>query len=373
MGWRPWRVLVWILLAVPAHGGDDLDIARRWQQLRRVTVVDKKITVDQAVARICKRTGHRVVVDAKQDYEIALRLENVTFFEALDTVAQRSGMVLWGMPQARGGLRLSERPEGMRWVPPVHKGPVRIALLGIYSSRNASRRFTPGTAKGSTATDSLWIELNCLVEEGLGGVHLTKFELERAMDESERSLLGTTSTLGNLRVNRTLRFDLKAKSSSLKLVELRGRATLHVPAEVTELRFSRGARRAKRELGPATFTLIRITKSGRKDVPELVVRLEGDTCPRVEMDASSRLTRVYVSSTLYPGSMPPPNRVAIYLEDRKGKVIKGRITTLFDAEDGAGAQTFTLSDLPSKVIVRAITRTVREEVPFRFRDIPIPR
>ena len=128
-------------------GAQDQATLKRWKAPQRVTIKAKKISVADAIARLTKRTGTAIRVDEdKQGYKITLNLEKATFFEALDEIAQRAGLALTVSTRSGAYLSLVKRPEGMKRVPPVLRGPLRIDLLGVYSSRFGARRFSPNAS-----------------------------------------------------------------------------------------------------------------------------------------------------------------------------------------------------------------------------------
>ena len=364
-------VLLLLLFARPG-AAQDKAILKRWKAPPRITIKAKKISVAEAVKKLAKRTGTVVTVDeTKRDYKIALNLDKVTFFAALDEIAKRAGLAL--SVSSRSGSRVAwtlvKRPEGMKRIPPVLHGPLRIDVLGVYSSRFGTRRFSPNATAAREKPQALWVELRCMVEPGLEGLFLSHLELIHVTDDGDRSLIDVRE-FTRLYLNRAITLNLKAVGrGSLKIQTLRGKLVAYVPGKVEEVKFSGGARNSTRKLGEATFKVHKFEKTKYKRV-NLQVTLTGKPCPAVRGKADLRLmTSRYRSSSVSPTD---PLVVGIYAFDRQGMPIGGSVSRIFSMLTKGGT-IVRLDKMPSKIVVKAVTQAERIEVPFRFRDLPIPR
>ena len=365
-------VLAVVACSGPAAAGPEGDLVKRWEQTARVSIKDKSIRVADAIEKICRKTGQdQLRISAKAGQRIALELENATFFEAVDAVAERAGLALKtpGRWSDAGHFSLVARPEGMKRIPPVHSGPARLALFGIYAERNAARRFEPDASEPDTTPRKLWLELHCLFEKGLDGVVLGSVELDTVTDDADQSLVDKrTVAAGD---DGEARVDLKAGGpGSLMIRELRGRAIVLIPRKVAELKLTPRARNRAKTLGKAKFTMVQCLRKGSKNQPELVVALKGVPCP--ELGGKSDWGRVdVVTASLWRSRRA---EVAIYLYTGSGKEI-GTAGSRTDSGlgDAPVVYTFQLDDYPARIVVRSITEVVRREIPFHFSDLPIPR
>jgi hypothetical protein len=381
------RVLILgLLLPAAARAGDDL--LKRWDDPPRVTLKAAKIRVDEAVEKIRKATGCEVVVGANAEQAIELDLKEATFFQAIEEVAQRAGLIVTGVPGERaddadpigqaiaertgGSLKLERMPEDMKRIPPVLSGPVRISLLGVYAQRSASRLFSPEASKPDDTPRQLWIEMRVLVEHGLGGAVLKEIRVESAPDDSDRNLAGSKSVAEGAAPGRTARIELEAAgSSALMIRNLNGRATFLVPQETAELRFTAASRNVTKKLGDAKFTFKRLDRKGEDGKPEIAVLLEGNPCAELGGDAGS-WQRVTVMTDRWRSSLAAAPVVGIYLYDRSDNPI-GTSGSFSSYADDDRESRFTLDDVPARIEVRAVTKVQKREIPFRFAELPIPR
>lgn len=348
-------------------GAQDQATLKRWKSPQRVTIKARKISVADAIAKLTKRTGTAVRVDEdKQDTKITLSLEKATFFEALDEIAQRAGLALTVRTSSRAYLSLVKRPEGMKRIPPVLRGPLRIDVLGVYSSRFGTRRFSPNASAARERPRALWVEMRCMAEPGMEGLFLDRIELIEVTDDSDRSLIDTRE-FETLYINRAIRLNLRADGrGSLKINTLRGKLVAYIPGKIEEIKFTGGARNISRKLGTATLKVHRIEKT-RYQRAEMTVTLTGNPCPAIRGKPSLRLMTSRYGSTQ---ATPDPSVVGIYAFDRRGETIGGSISTFLGRDS---VTTVRLDKMPSRIVVKAITRAERIEVPFRFTDLPIPR
>jgi len=374
-------VLVALLsLSLSATGGGTEDLVRRWDNPPRVTIKEGKIRVDEAVDRIRKATGQQVVVGANGSQAITLDLKDATFFGALEEVAQRSGLVLVGVPgaggdedDAAGSLRLERMPEEMKRLPPVVSGPVRISVVGVYAQRNASRLFSPEASEADDKPRHLWIGMRVLVEGGLDGVVVRELRIEHAPDDSDRNLAGATSTAKGPALGENLRIDLEAAASSALLVRaLSGSAVFLVPEETTVLKFTQASRNLTKKLGNAKFTFKRLDRKGEDGKPEMAVLLEGNPCPESGAEDTSSWGSVRIMTNRWSFSRGERPLVGIYLYSRTDQPIGASSSAFgFSADDRECR--FTLDEVPARIEVRAVTKVQKREIPFRFAELPIPR
>lgn len=379
------RVAIVASLVVATAGAGD-DAIKRWDGPPRVTLKAAKIRVDEAVEKIRKATGQEVAVGANAEQAIELDLKEATFFQAIEEVAQRAGLVVTGAPggkaeetdllgravAARTSLRLDRMAEEMKRMAPVVSGPVRISLLGVYAQRNASRLFSPEASATDDTPRQLWIEMRVLVEHGLENVVLKELRVESAPDDSDKNLAGAKSVAADAAVGRNVRIELEpAGSSALMIRSLSGRAVFLVPEETGELRFTAASRNVTKKLGDAKFTFKRLDRKGEDGKPEMAVLLEGTPCAELGGDANS-WRRVTVMTDGWRSSLGEAPVVGIYLYDRSDKPI-GTTGSFSSILDDDRESRFTLDDVPARIEVRAVTKVQKREVLFRFAELPIPR
>ena len=363
------------VIACAAVAGDNL--AERWDKVKRVTIKAKGITVAAAAKRISKATGYTVNVSGKRDYRMDLELVHATFFQALDDVALRAGLALqvsqgrFSARQASMVVGLVERDKEMRHVSAVNVGPLRLAVLGVYASRSAARRFSPLASKPDDTPQKLWLEMRAMMEPRFDGAHLMAAHLEFAQDDASRSLVGKTTKFDGLAFNDTFRLELKpAGRGSLKIAELRGKLDVVLPTKIVELKYGPGSRKSTKTLGGAKFTFHRLKRKGEDGRPELVVSLKGTVCDELGGDEWD----IEVATDRWSGYRADPGDVAIYLYDRDGNEIGTRGTRrIRDMLEGKSGTRFNLDAVPARILVRATTEVKRKEITFRFTDLPIPR
>src|SRR5207248_3698989 len=96
-----------------------------------------------------RQTGVRVEDRRGQpDAAVTVDLKGVTFWQALDTIAELSGAraSFYGRD---GKISLVKRPEGYRRPPTSYDGPFRVALKRVATARDLER------ADGGTCTVTL--------------------------------------------------------------------------------------------------------------------------------------------------------------------------------------------------------------------------
>ena len=162
----------------------------------------------------------------------------------------RAGLALkwdrsWIEGDYKNVLRLVAQPDGMKRVAPVHDGPARLALVGIYAEKSAGRLFSPQGNAPDDKPSKLWVEMHCAFDDGFENVFVKEVVVDSATDDADRSVLGDKAKVDRPRLRDNFRIDLKAPDrGSLKVQDLRGRLVLYVPAQTLEFKYTGGSRKS---------------------------------------------------------------------------------------------------------------------------------
>jgi hypothetical protein len=104
---------------------------------RLLTLELKDLTLTKALAQLATRTGITVEDrrEANDDPPLKLRLNNATFWQALDAIAQEADVRL-GLYERDGKIALRRRPESYQNAPVSYDGLFRTSVKRISAVRN---------------------------------------------------------------------------------------------------------------------------------------------------------------------------------------------------------------------------------------------
>ncbi|MCK6462063.1 MAG: hypothetical protein L6Q95_19445 [Planctomycetes bacterium] len=138
--------LVWTLALAGAGAADDA-LLQQWDAPKRETFALKRMPGREAALEVRRRYGYDFECPAT-DAEVALKVKDATYFEALDRLAAGLGLFLVGVPlpeakrghgEAGLGLTAADGPAGP--VVAAYLGPSRLSVESV--SIVAVRRCTP--------------------------------------------------------------------------------------------------------------------------------------------------------------------------------------------------------------------------------------
>jgi len=128
-------VAILAFVACAAHAAPD-DSAKRWGKPKRVTFAHKQVALSAVLKDLKTQFGETVALqELKGDRLVDLEAKKVTYYEALDQLAEKNGLAV--LLDKRNNLALTAHFKGMAVPPVVHLGPTR---LSVRSRRRSSAR-----------------------------------------------------------------------------------------------------------------------------------------------------------------------------------------------------------------------------------------
>jgi hypothetical protein len=259
-------LLLLAALAARAAAGDAL--LQQWDAPKRETFSLKKMTGAEAALEVRRRYGYNFDFPTT-DGQLALKVKDATFFEALDRLAEGLDLFLVGVPlpeakrnfnEAGLGLVPSDGPAGP--VVATYLGPSRLSVesVSVLAVRRCVPRAKPSGVPSVIADeiardlarfdrDGNWprlrLELKWIVEPGFDDVALSGMTLIQALDDTGRPLRTARDPRLPISPNSTLDLDFERPTGKAKAVRrLQGSVRFLIPLERGEISFQATEARA---------------------------------------------------------------------------------------------------------------------------------
>ena len=324
----------------------DQEVVRLWDNPRRLSFEFTKTPLSNVTAVICRRFGEGRVSIEDRRRRVDFVETNLTFFEALDRLAEQNGMVLLGSP----GRAPSDRGKGEQALH-IGKAAGRSAVARLGSSRLSASAWVLG--------DGGMVDLDWFVPSGLERAAILKVDIKRATDDTKakvRVSRGLPPHVMNANERKTLLFDKCSPKATMLMLE--GTIRIGLPLETSHVDLAVRDAGKLTPLGACWITLDGITKSA-----EMTVTVVGN--PLVKRDAqlpqlqiksgSSRVrTPINMIETVLGGNVRPAGELRL---SHYGAGVRHRIA---------------LSAVPYKVTFRAVTRIATRDLPFTL-NVPLLR
>jgi hypothetical protein len=154
--------------------------------------------IDSPIALIVqdleKQSQYKVKLVGNDLRHARVQLENVPFWQALDTLMSQGGLAL----EAKSDEELTLIPNDVYSPHRVISGPFRVTAMEFRSQRNLPLHQLPrNPVLGATSGADLWLHLEVLVEPRIGLISAGTPKIDVAEDERGRSLIGLPDVLPN--------------------------------------------------------------------------------------------------------------------------------------------------------------------------------
>ncbi|MCK6478698.1 MAG: hypothetical protein HUU06_14255 [Planctomycetaceae bacterium] len=368
--------------AALAGEGGGAGLLERFDRPPAVSANFQEMPAGKAVAELCRQAGCPAIgVDGKGK-RITLELKEVPFWEAVDRVAAAGGLALSGLRfEKKGGpggeflvmdpLRLS--PPGKDLLPstPCSAGTVRVSLVAVVLERSskAVSRFSAEAEAAEPGKEVLRVGLRFVPLAGLDLAEAGSLRVDAAVDEKGRAFrtsgdgMSSFGSDAGIAGDRWAVFDASGGTGE-RLAEFAGALEVLLPAAEETAELDLTTLPATARIGGTTFTVLEVGDASMK-VTVAGALLGGS-------DASPPGPQVVTGEEGGGGMFgPKPDALRVLLRDAAGKVL----TSSSWGGGGGDVMTydFDLSGRPVKATVSARTKVEKRDVPFRFKDVPLPR
>lgn len=378
----------WLLAALAWLAGvADADDAllQQWDAPKRETFATKKMPGREAALEVRRRYGYDFECPAT-DAEVALRVKEATYFEALDRLAAGLGLYLVGVPVPEekrgfleGGLALQKAEEPMGPVVAFYLGPSRlsvesVALLAVRRCAPPAKpsggplgdlpvrilrdiqRFTPGAAEQPRMS----LELKWIVEPGFDDVTMATLSIVQALDDKGQALRPRGDARMPVAANSVFDLDFEPPTAKAKSIrKIQGSARFSIPVERGEISFLASETGAAKTLGRASITIDKV---------------DGTTVALTLVGTPAGIAR----EGTVPIDMPAgglrhgePAALTVIVYDEKGAEVPGR-PRHSSSEEGKCTYELELERAAARIVFRAVTKVVAREAPFLLGNIPLP-
>jgi len=372
------------LFAVTAVAGADEELVERWDKPHVESFAMKDATPQDVLKEI--RTRFDVPVEYLEldlphmDFEA----KDVTFFEAIDRLASSQDLLVAGWPLGRQKNRLllvrTTRP--LPATPVAHVGPTRLSVQRICAINvtewipedprqqamdETIDKLIPGMrAYLHPDEPRLRMTFCWIAQPGCEQAALVGWEVRHAESDTGAAIDVTAPPELPLRANGTFSVDFAAVPRRVRsIAKLEGRIRVVLPLREGEVEFLATEQGRTKALGEASVRL--------DDVDDLqaVVRFTVNGAPCKPLNVRNSESAVRVGSTTDTEGSAPFLTVLAYRED--GREIAGSLRRTW-SDVGSPRKTFwiDLDEAPARLLLRTTTGVVEREMPFAFKDIPLP-
>jgi hypothetical protein len=341
---------------------------KRSEEFFQASLVDlpqRTMPLSGALEQLQFQTGNAVVdfrgqIGGQQqgDPRIPLKLEGVSFWEALDQILDRAKMNVYGFTGEQA-VSIVARDAGDvdRYGRGTYVGPFRLEAIEASARRNLRR----------TAENSLSVTIEAAWEPRIIPIALQHAmdDLEAVDDEGHPLLVANDQQQLEMPINvgvvskeMALRFETPPRSAS-SIASLKGTLTALIPGAVEEFRFDKLANGAssKQSRADVTVTLQRVEKNG--EIWEVRIRVAfGEAGDALE----SHRGWIYDNEAFLEG---PDNQIVPYIgfEATGQSDNEVGVAYLFDLEDGPEGHTF---------VYRTPAAIHSAPIRYELKDIPLP-
>ncbi len=385
---------------------DDPEVRRRLDEIippleRAITLAPRRVTLHMTnrplkdvLAEIGKQTGYKLLAEGNVENDKTVHtfhFDKVSFWEALDKVGETTGMVLQQNFWGDDSLRLTAQDSYVPFA--SYNGPFKVVATGFSYSRNINFGQLPrnpnqglvpgGFFPGQQNYESLQLSLTIFSEPKLPILRLGAVRLSEATDEDHRSMLPSAYQQNQVYSQRyyygggyrgfmhQAQAPLIWASKNAHLVKtLKGVIPVTLladqkPTVVTDKFLT--AKGKKLKAGPATFHIEDITEVGGNVNKQYQVKMS--VTEEVKDANPNDFTRV--------NSL----QQRMELQDDKGNEHHFYFNSIGNSGPSSAQFTFTIqpNNQPGGTKLGPPTRLVyyswvlmEHEVPFEFKDLPLP-
>jgi hypothetical protein len=344
---------------------------------RRVTLRLENRPVKQVVADLARASGYKLELNAGADVEkmrLSLRADNLTFWEALDRVALPAGLAFAGLdPENTLTLQRSETFDAFV----SYHGAFRLAAQNIaqLKTRNLALRRNPAGAEPN-GTEELTLNLVVMGEPRLPMLAVGTGRLTEAVDDRGQELTPPDEPPEERPANST---ELQAGPSRI----------FFQTTQVSLGRPSGEARTLKRVRGTVPVLLLATQRPAATIQPILKARKRSVTAGDIELEVDEvtetpgpnyqlKLTARRKAVREEDGGWMNSLNQRLELQDAEGRKYACSVDGVTNVSAVVAEGTFTFANPgtgplgpPVKLVVYD-WRTVVYQVPFEFREVPLP-
>jgi hypothetical protein len=359
---------------------------------KRVTLAVEKKPLRFVLDAITKQTGYKIMAlggpGGAGEKLYTLRLEGVTFWEAIDTVCKAGGMVVqqsWGDDQ----VRLAYQGAPGRFV--GHDGPFRTAALNFAMHRTVDLSVAPGVAARPAGgpfgpfgpagpgpggrSESLTFNFLVFAEPRLPFVAVGDPFVEAAYDNERNSLLGGPDGFG-------ARFGGPRFGGGGRQLSWQTQVQLHRPSlSASTVKVMRGTVPVTLLIDQkAVLVTDKALEAKGKKVKAAGMEFRFDEVTKQAAGQYQFKIHITNSDSSNPGDMSWTNTIyqRLELHDAKGNKYNAWGTSWHSSGPNFVQITFTFSTAgragmgaPERFLFQSWT-TRQHHVAFEFRDMPLP-
>lgn len=322
-----------------------------------------EMKLSAAIAAIVEQTGNEVVdyrgvlQQDTEDPTIELELKDVTFWQALDALLEKSGLVLFPYAELDGGGVAIAKPTreapAASWV--AYQGPFRMSLTRMAAFRDLT----------DPAANRMQANVQILCEPRLKPIMMTlpmdSVEAETDSGEKVAAAIGGVRQITVITQETTVDIPLELpERSAQQLATLRGKFTALVPGKQEVFRFDKlpPEKLVEQRKAGAIVALDQVRKNN--DVWEVRIRVRFD-------DPSGAL-----DSHLMGWVLENP----AFLEDAEGNRLEhGALEKTREVADefGIAYLFFAEGEIEDYTFVyETPAALINRDVEFSFQDVPLP-
>lgn len=351
-------ITILAFVACAAHAAPD-DSAKRWRKPKRVTFAHKQVALSAVLKDFQTQFGETVALqELKGDRLVDLEAKMVTYYEALDQLAEINGLAV--LLDKRDNLALTAHFKGMVVPPVVHLGPTRLSVQQALRTKDWN------------GAELLKIELRWLGPPGLTCAWID-LKLNKVVDDEGKvhKRLEPKRYDGFPFVpNDELVLHLTAPSkTATKIVSLSGTATLAFPAKFGTVVFKKKEFGKRKRLGQSAIFMEKVDAS-----PAMIhFTVTGWTCTKFR---GGDHDRPWVVLQTKGGSRQDPGTpgladlaVSCFAKDKTG--IGASADSGYSAMIGEPVwnHRIGLKKSPERIVFRAVTKLKTKEVRFSFPNV----
>lgn len=249
----------------------DRQAADQAMQAETFTLQGKGLTLARVAEEFEKQTGNKLVLEAAEDTTVDVDLQNVPFWKAIDTIADRAKLTVYSFAQDGLRLRSALPSQRARSDGAFYSGPLRFQATGLRLERDLRLK----------EEASLHVGLEIAWEPRLRPITLRqKLDAVQAQDEQGNPISvaaqGERSALvhqGSSAVELELPFKAPPRNAR-SIATLKGTIEVLVPGKLETFEFSglENAKKTEQQRHNATVALDSVRKVN--DVWEVRVRIK---------------------------------------------------------------------------------------------------
>ncbi|MEE8107324.1 MAG: hypothetical protein V3T86_17445 [Planctomycetota bacterium] len=354
-------IAVLVVLATAVHAGGKDESAKQWSKPKRVTFAHKQVALSAVLKDFQTRFGEAAgLQELKGDRLVDLETKNVTFYEALDQLAENNGLVV--LFDKRDKLALTARFKGMPEPQVAHLGPTRLSVEQALRTKDWN------------GSEFLKVELRWLGPPGMTCA-LIDLKLNRVSDDEGKvhRLIEEDRYEGFPVVpNRKFKLNFTAPSrTAKKIVSLSGSVIVGFAAKYETVTFKKKELGKTKRLGQSAISLQALDRSPAK----VHFTVMGWSCAKFrggDLD-HPRIHFQTKGDTSWDPMKPglADFGFSCFTKDKSGIGHSG--DTKFSTTMGEPTWTHAIgvAQVPERIVFRGVTKLKTKEVRFSFPNVPL--